>query len=218
MKICAYFPGPGCGPTHLDCVARGGGFLWIPFKQQAHTLYQSISMSPSCIIPLYMPPFQLILRALGVVCLNDGTLLTLAKRHTCHLRVNTHCCVFRHCWRQASRSLCVCVFFFLVICFGHSNAWCAVTQQSHCHTHTHCRHTHAYASTHTLRPSSTCPNCSSRLTFSLPVFLPLSFYLSSFLYFSLWLCSLWFETKIILFPTWKQISASSEACKAENNT
>lgn len=29
------------------------------------------------------------------------------KRHTCHLTVNTHSCVFRYCWRQACRNLCM---------------------------------------------------------------------------------------------------------------
>lgn len=97
--------------------------------------------------------------------MNGCMLLTVVKRHTCHLSVNTHCCVFRHCWRQASRTLCVCVFFFLAIWFGHNNVWCASTQS----------HTHTCLCIHTFRPSSTCPNCFPFLLISISVS-PLSCY------------------------------------------
>ena len=149
-----------------------GGFLWIPFKQQAHTNHQSISVSPSCIIPFYMPPFQLILRALDVVCLNDARCSHWQNgTHATPVWIHTVVCLGTADVRPPGAS--VCVFFFLVICFGHSNVWCASTQQSHCHTHT--LQTHACLRAHTLfdRPSSTCPNCSTHLTFSLTVVLSL---------------------------------------------
>lgn len=80
-------------------------------------------------------------------------LLTLLKRHTCHLHVNTHCCAFRALLTSGLQEpLCVFSSSWL-FGFGHSNVWCASTQQSHCHTHTH-THTrlciHQRAHTHTL--------------------------------------------------------------------
>lgn len=214
--MCCYFPGPGCGPTHLDCVARGGGgFLWIPFKQQAHTNDQSVSVSPSCIIPFNMPPFQLILRALGVVCLNDARCSHWQNgTHATSVWIHTVVCLGTADVRLTGAS--VCVFFFLVICFGHSNVWCASTQQSHCHTHTLQTHTCLCVHTH----SETIVN------------LPKLFHSSYFFTFGLSLSSstspLSFSSlydfaasdlrqKITLFPTWKQVSASSQACKAEDN-
>lgn len=54
----------------------------------------------------------------------------------------TWLCVWAHNWRQAPKSLCVC-FLFLVVWFGHTNAWCTSTQQSQFHTNIN-THTHKY--------------------------------------------------------------------------
>lgn len=76
-----------------------------------------------------------------VFYLNVWLLLTLVKWHTCHLHVNTHGCASGHTTDVRHPRARVCVFFFLVVWFGHTNAWCTSTQQSQCHTNIN-THTH----------------------------------------------------------------------------
>lgn len=83
-----------------------------------------------------------------VFYLNVWLLLTLVKWHTCHLHVNTHGCASGHTTDVRHPRALVCVFFFLVVWFGHTNAWCTSTQQSQCHTnintHTQIQSSHSF--------------------------------------------------------------------------
>lgn len=132
MKICApAFLGPGCGPKHLGCVAKleekGGWGSCLSSRWSTNTLSfrhreRIIINEPRCIFSSSHARLSdgieraYICMVFGV---NGRMPFTLGKRHTCHIDVNTHCCVFRHCWRQTSRSP-PCVFSDSWL-FGHSD-------------------------------------------------------------------------------------------------
>lgn len=68
----------------------GRSCFWVPYKQAPHA--HSHTRAHVCTTPS------------RILCKLNGFVLALVKRHTCHLRVKTHSCVFR----SSSRCLCVC--------------------------------------------------------------------------------------------------------------
>ncbi len=150
-------------------------------------------MSPSCIFPHCMRASLLMLRELAsawcFVWMDAWCSHRWNGTHATYMWIHTVMCLGTADVRPQGAS--VCVFFFLIIWFGHSNVWCASTQQSHCHTNTQAHITSLPKLFHWFHFFRSC-----HLTWVFRSLLP---FLFSFCYFFLNQFSLWLKTTLTLF-------------------